>query len=416
MEHETSNTPTKYISSLSEDDDDNESLPTASASIGAHPYVDQEYGSSLKLNESILDKDNDNKYKSHSSDKHPTTTPILTTDILQKSLSSTEDSLSNNQIEIITESIQDSFFNEKDRSIPTTPVNILDSNRIEIVLRLLHVLTQVPISLKPLRLVRRRIQQKKISKEQITIPIEDKPDNTNQDTIAIEIVEHLVRKPVEEQLNFNEAISTAINIAPECSFTVPMEEQSKSTETINKTLEIQVSKSAEVHLKPIEKNNTTAVKLPAPDQIEEQSKFIEEVNTILHETPKDSFSILMEEQSTLADENDTIIPKTLEDHIPISKEEPLQPVEERHNTRTTNRTISKIHQEQQNLVKDGKLTLCKNFNNNFLFYSLDQFTLFNESSESPVRLFYLNPLLFDNFFYSHLLNQYNSNYHYLLQS
>jgi hypothetical protein len=338
------------MSSLSEDDDDNESLPTASASIVAHPYVDQEYSSPLKLNESILD----NKYKSHSSDKYPTTIPILTTDILQKSLSSTEDSL----------------LNEKDRSILTSPVNILDSNRIEIVLRLLHVLTQVPICFKPLRLVRRRIQQKKISKEQIAVLIEDKPSNTSQDTIAIEIFEHLVPKPVEEQSNFIEAISTTINIVPEYSLTVPMEEQSKSTETINKTLEIQVSKSAEVHLKPIEKNNTTVVKLPkqaASDQIEEQLKFIEEVNTILHETPKDSFSILTEEQSTSADANDAIITKTLEEHIPISKEEPLQPVEECHHIRTTNQTISEIHQEQQNLVKDGKLPLCESFMNNFYF-------------------------------------------------
>ena len=148
MEYQTSDTPTKYMSFLSEDDDDNKSLPSVSTSIVAQQSINQEYISPLEWNESTPDKDNDDTYKTQSSDKHSSPIPILITDVFQQSLSSTEDSLSNKQIETISENIQDTLLIEKDRTTSTIPVNTLDSNRLKIVLRLLHVLTQVPVPLK----------------------------------------------------------------------------------------------------------------------------------------------------------------------------------------------------------------------------------------------------------------------------
>jgi hypothetical protein len=222
MEVETLDIQTKYMSFLSEDDD-NELVPSLST---------QEYISPLELNKPFL---NDNNHKSQLSDKS---------------------SSSNKQIETISKNIQDSLLNKKYQS------SILDSNRIQIVLRLLNILTQIPENLKPLRLVRRRNRQKKILEKQVIV-------STEQTNIPItEILEHpkfieeintTVNEVSEPQNSLQsmsaEEMDTTIFNIPKTQGSLQVKEQAEASEMINKRLEDQVSTSIVEQLTPNEEDH-----------------------------------------------------------------------------------------------------------------------------------------------------------------
>jgi len=300
MEVEISDKPTKYMSFLSEDDD-NELVPSLST---------QEYISPLELNKSFL---NDNNHKSQLSDKS---------------------SSSNKQIETISKNIQDSLLNKKDQS------SILDSNRIQIVLRLLNVLTQIPENFKPLRLVRRRNRQKKILEKQVIVSTEK---------INIPITEIL------EHPKFIEEINT----------------------TVNDVSEPQVSL-----------------------QMEEQPMFAEEMDTTIFNIPITQGSSQVKEQAEASE----MINKRLEDQVSTSIVEQLTPNEEDHDVRKNETISSESQISAEDNRCDGKLTVYIIFKNTFLFDFLEQLAIINKSStistsqESTVILFYLNNFFF--FYYS----------------
>jgi hypothetical protein len=294
MEIEPSDKPTKYMSFLSEDDDDDDNKLVPSA-------FTQEYISPLELNKPPLNKDNDDNHKSQWSDKSSSlssTIDIHTTDVFQRTSSSTEDSSSNKQIETISENIQASLLNKKDQS--SISVNSLDSNRIQIVLRLLHVLTQVPETFKPLRLVRRRIQQKEIPKEQVTVST----DKT--DAIVTEIPEHSTL----EQPKFIEEMDTKINDISETQVSLEREEQSNSIEeihtAINETPKNQVSTSIEEQLMPNEETHETI-----SSELHEVLQTSDEENcfhgkSTLYKSFKDRFLFYFVEQLAMINESSMI--------------------------------------------------------------------------------------------------------------
>jgi hypothetical protein len=246
MEIETSDKPTKYMSFLSEDDNENNKLVPS--------VLTQEYISPLQFNEPLH---NDNNYISQSSDK-------------SSSLLSTEELSSNKQIETISENIQDSLLNKKDQS--SIPVNILDSNRIQIVLRLLNILTQVPEYLKPLRLVRRRIQKKKLPEEQVTVSIE------KTDTTANDISKSQLSLRMEEQ-----PMDTTSNDTLETQVSLQREEQPKSIEETHEII------SSELH----EETQTSG----------EENRFNGKLAH--YESFKNKFLFYFLEQLTIIDESST---------------------------------------------------------------------------------------------------------------
>jgi len=308
MEVEISDKPTKYMSFLSEDDD-NELVPSLST---------QEYISPLELNKPFL---NDYNHKSQLSDKP---------------------SSSNKQIETISENIQDSLLNKKDQS------NILDSNRIQIVLRLLNVLTQIPENFKPLRLVRHRTRQKKIPEEQVILSTE-KPN--------IPITEILKHPKFIEEMNTR----------------------------VNDILEPQVSL-----------------------QVEEEPMYARDIDITINEIPETLASLPMKERPEVTEEIHVMINERPEDQVSTSMEEQPALKEENHDVRENDTIDSELHEELQPYAEDnrydGKLTVYISFKHTFLFYFLEQLAIINKSStisapqESTVIVFYLNNILFLLFF------------------
>ncbi|CAF3583627.1 unnamed protein product [Rotaria sordida] len=321
MDIETSYKPTKYMSFLSEDDDDNnnnnnnKSLTSISTSLTEQQSNNQEYISSLDFNQSIINN------KLQSSDKQ-SITHFPTTDVLEQSLSSTEDLSSNRPIETISENIQDSLLNDKHQTTTSSSniVNILDSNHIQIVLRLLNTLTQIPVPLKPLRLVHRRSQRKKNSEEQASMLIDNKSNDKKEDTTIIQLSEQSTFEQIEQQPKSIVEISTPINDILDNQVSISTEEESKDT-VINEIANDQISISMEEHSKSIIENNTTSIHVPENQifvSMEEEPKDSEESNTV---AKNDLVSISMEEQPVTSEESDLVNNEIPKDQVSISTEE-----------------------------------------------------------------------------------------------
>ena len=139
MEIETLNQRTHYMSSLSEDDDENNRSVSSMST--------QEYISPLTFNEP----------------------------------------LSNEQVEVISHRIPDSRTKTDNRISKVSSSIPLNPNHRQIVLRLLNFLTQPPVPLEHLRLIHRRTPKKPIPKESVTVPTEKKIDDETRDPIVNEI-------------------------------------------------------------------------------------------------------------------------------------------------------------------------------------------------------------------------------------
>ncbi|CAF2731689.1 unnamed protein product [Rotaria sp. Silwood2] len=348
MDIETFEKPTKYMSFLSEDDDDdhnNKSHTFISTSFTKQKSINQEYISSLDSNQSIINSDN---YKLQSTDKQ-LITHISTTDVLQQSLSSIEDLSSNKQIETISENFQDSLLNDKQQTTSSNIVNTLDSNRIQIVLRLLNVLTQIPVPLKPLRLVRRRIRQKKKAEEQISILADNKSNDREEDTTIIQLPEHSNFEQMVQQPKPIAKINTIIDDIPDSQVFIPVEDEPKdskeNTISINEISNDQVSISMEEHSKSILDNSTTSSHISESQisiSMEEESKNSKENDIITNTMRSDQVSISMEAQPITSEENDTVNSELPKDQIPISTEEhPKSIIED---------TITSIHIQKTHIV------------------------------------------------------------------
>ncbi|CAF0899728.1 unnamed protein product [Adineta steineri] len=325
MEYDIPDKSTKYMSCLSEDDDDNKSLSSTSTSMTVQQPIHQEYMPRLDLNESNVNKDDDQSQSSVLS-----TIPISTTDVLSQSLSSIEDSQPNKQEETV-----------QDDNNHTQPTNTLDPNHTKIVLRLLHVLTQLPTAFKPLRPIRRRIQQKTMPEKHITTLTEENSANEAIDTTVAEIPADPVRE-IEEQT------CTITNDLPENQISTTMEESINTTtdnlladnemthpEEIdvlsNNSLSIPIEEQSEV----IEENKITTDNLLAsqssiedPEDTSTTSERIEEeVDTSIHSIFNNLLSIPTEEQSQSTEDNSTIKNETLEEHVFIPDKEQVKPIE-----------------------------------------------------------------------------------------
>lgn len=304
MEIETFDKPTKYMSFLSEDDEETNKLEPS--------RYTQEYISPVKLNKPSSNYD---KHKSQTSDRPLSSTiHFTTTAVLQQTLSSPEEDLSsNNTIETISENIQDSLLNKEDRSTP--PINILDSNRTQIVLRLLHVLTQVPVPLKPLRLVRRRIQQKKILQQQTTV---------STDKIDAMVTETPVHVVTSEPSKLIEEVNLIVNDTPQTQ----VEEQPKSVEQMDTTtndtpivqdsLSIEDQSNSTIEMNPPINNTSEAQDSLA---IEDQPKFITKTSSPMNDTPESQVSLALDDQPKLTKESDLLINSPPETQVLFSTEE-----------------------------------------------------------------------------------------------
>ena len=361
MEIETLDRPTKYMSFLSEDDDD-KTIPSVVTPDNKQQFINQEYIIPL---ESI---------------KISSTIPPINTNVLPQSPLVPEDPFSNVEVEKISENNQDSLLTEEDQTTSSVPINILDSNRIEIVLRLLHFLTQSPIPLKRLRLIRRRIQQKQIPEEQLTI-------STVYEEIPTTVTE-ITRYADLEQLESTEKSDTMTTEISDSQVSLPFEE----------------------HLESTEESDITITEIPE-DQVvlpmEEPSQSTEESNTPIHDTLEDLVSILMEEPSQSTEESNTPIHDTLQDPVSIPMEEPLKSIEESHNIIQDSTTVDEIREEQSDPSVehslDGKLNFSKMSNHRFLFYSLEQSTITEEPSmisSSQESAILTPPVLGNQYFFS----------------
>jgi hypothetical protein len=243
MEIETLNKRTTYMSFLSEDDDENNKSISSMST--------QEYIYPLDLNKSTVHED------IHSSQVTDQPSSI----VLQ-------------QIEPIPENIQDSLTTTSS----SISVNTLDSNRIQIVLRLLNVLTHIPVPVKPLRLVRRRIQQKMIPEEQVIVSIENQTDNKKTDSSITEIPEQ------SEMMDENNTI---------------LENQ------VPQSIEERLKSSEEIH--HVEENNIVTNQLHT---FVEENRDVQENNTIVsevHEEPQTSVEeSSLNEQSAIIKESSVI--------------------------------------------------------------------------------------------------------------
>jgi hypothetical protein len=255
MEVEILNTRTTYMSFLSEDDDENNKSISSMST--------QEYISPLKLN------------------KPPAQEDIYSSQVMDQS-----SSIVLQPIEPIPENIQ---LNTKDQTTTSSSisVNTLDSHRIQIVLRLLNVLTHVPVPLKPLRLVRRRIRQKTIPKK-IDSSVADIPEQS-------------------EAMDENNTIL-------ENQVSINMEEPTKSIEEINQISENKVPPSIEEQLKPSEEihdvEQSNIVNNQSSEQLQtfvEENHDVQENNTIVNEEPQTSVEeSSLNEQSAIIKESSVI--------------------------------------------------------------------------------------------------------------
>ncbi|CAF4257618.1 unnamed protein product, partial [Adineta steineri] len=326
MEYDIPDKSTKYMSCLSEDDDDNKSLSSTSTSMTIQQPIHQEYMPRLDLNESNVNKDDDQSQSSVLS-----TIPISTTDVLSQSLSSIEDSQPNKQEETI-----------QDDNNHTEPTNTLDPNHTKIVLRLLHVLTQLPTAFKPLRPIRRRIQQKTMPEKHITTLTEENSANETIDTTVTEIPtdpihemeeqtcaitndlpENQISTTVEESINtttdnlLTDSEMThpeEIDILSNNSLSIPIEEQSEVIEENQMTTDNLLTSQSSIE----EKHVTIIEDLKDTPTTSEQIE--EEVDTSIHSIPNNLLSIPTEDNSTIKNE-------TLEEHVFIPDKEQVEPIE-----------------------------------------------------------------------------------------
>ncbi|CAF0901418.1 unnamed protein product [Adineta ricciae] len=270
MESESTEKSAKYTSFLSEEDEDNKSLSSASTpvTIQPSPFLRQENISPLKTNDAIPETNTNTTEKSLAS-----MTPILSSDTSQQSSSSPM---------------------EEDPVLSIIPMKTINPNHIKIVLRLLDVLTQVPPPKKPLRLVRRRIQRKKASQS----------------------------KPIDE--NVTTSTSELANSSPP----VPI------NATTDSTMEADTITPTEKQAQVIEEKLVNQVSLPTeklPEFTEHSLDTTAETSqpTVAEISPDDQIRITTEERLESVDTRQEIILETVEQHAPISgeKEEPaIMPV------------------------------------------------------------------------------------------
>ncbi|CAF0961905.1 unnamed protein product [Adineta ricciae] len=270
MESEPTEKSAKYTSFLSEEDDDNKSLSSASTPVTTQPspFLRQENISPLKANDAIPETITNATEKSSAS-----MTPILSNDISQQSSSSPM---------------------EEDPVLSIIPVQTVNPNHIKIVLRLLDVLTQVPPPLKPLRLVRRRIQRKKTS--------QSKPIDENVTKSTDELASSSPPAP----------IGTTTDSIMETDTITPTEKQA---EVIEEKLVNQVSLPIETPLELVEHSLDTTAETSQPT--------VEEIPS------DDQIRIAREEQFELVDIRQEIIHETVENRASISDEKegpPIMPV------------------------------------------------------------------------------------------
>ncbi|CAF0787771.1 unnamed protein product [Adineta steineri] len=351
MEYDIPDKSTKYMSCLSEDDDDNKSLSSTSTSITVQQPIHQEYMPRLDLNESNINKDDNQSQASVLS-----TIPISTTDVLSQSLSSIEDSQPNKQEETV-----------QDDNNHTQPTNTLDPSHTKIVLRLLHVLTQLPTAFKPLRPIRRRIQQKTMPEKHITTLTEENSANETIDTTVTEIPVDLVRE-IEEQTctitndlpenqiftTVEESINTTtdnllvdsemthpaeIDVLSNNSLSIPIEEQSELIEENKITIDNLLASQSS-----IEENHVTIIE-DLKDTPTTSERIEEEVDTSIHSISNNLLSIPTEEQSQSTEDNRTIKNETLEEHVFIPDKEQVKPIE------NINKTICEID-EKSAIIKE----------------------------------------------------------------
>ena len=389
MDVELPPTTTKYISTLSEDDEENSPIVSSPLKSNKVPF----------------------RYQPQPSDK---------TSSLKKS----------------NEPIRKNTKDQRTKSIITK--DTLDSKRIQIVFRLLNVLIQVPVPLKPLRLVRRRIKQKPIPEEQVNLSTDD--ENIETPPIQIleqpKIIEHMdtteeVTTPVEEIKKTSEEehhdisqtevqeVDTSISGVLEVTQTLVDSKQDDTT-------------TDEVHQAPAEenldienKNTTTSEPQEKNQDKEEQQDFvekntiIEEVNTAVGgmqeenqssqepEERQDSITEVYEENIN-TEEKDTAINEGQEEKQDFVEknviiENPDTSISEVHeenlDIKEKDPVINVIQEEQQTSVEKepvhGKELLNQNFRNKTFFYSLEPVAIPTKSitvaipQQSTVSISYL---------------------------
>ncbi|CAM4897953.1 unnamed protein product [Rotaria socialis] len=352
MDVDTLDKPTKYMSCLSEDDDDNRSLTPISTPINERQPIYQEYISPLDLNPPIFN--NETTIETQSSDKQiPMDTVIA--DLVQAPL------LSNPQVEPMSENDQNSSSNDNIQTESSIVVNTLDSNRIKIISHLLNILTQPPIPLKRLRLIQCRIKDKTIPETQIDLLRVNASNDKHEDSTIIQISKQSVPELIEQQTSIEEN-SFIMNNKQDNDTFLPSEDQpvtSKENNTMIEEISNQQNDiSIEEHSKTIIKNTNAVVDVPvnvisAPlaeeliamdehitenndvskDQVttistEVCSASIIENNVLLVHEPEIQTSILTGQQLEASQELDIVIDEASKDQTSISIHENLTRAEE----------------------------------------------------------------------------------------
>ncbi|CAF2139577.1 unnamed protein product [Rotaria magnacalcarata] len=352
MDVDTSNKPTKYMSCLSEDDDDNRSLTPISTPINERQPIYQEYISPLDLNSPIFN--NETTIETQSSDKQiPMDTVIA--DLVQAPL------LSNPQVETMSENDQNSSSNGNIQTESSIIANTLDSNRIKIISHLLNILTQPPIPLKRLRLIQCRTKDKTIPEKQITLLRDNTSNDKHEDSAIVQTSKQSVPELMEQQIFIEENIFIMNDKQDNGTF-LPSEDQpvtSKENNTMIEEISNQQNDiSIDEHSKLIIKNTNTVVDIPvnvtsAPleeelivmdkyitenndvsrDQVttistEVCSTSIMENNVLLVHEPEIQTTILTDQQLEVSQELDIVIDEAPKDQTSISIQENLKPAEE----------------------------------------------------------------------------------------
>ena len=282
------------------------------------------------------------------------------------------------------QSTNDMFTSELSNEKTQTNSSIsLDFNHIQIVLRLLNILTQIPISLKPLRLIRHR---KKIPRKQITTLIRHQTDSTQEnetvipmleqstfmienDTADIQISESQSLMSTEEQQILHEDNDSMINERQKDQLAVSMDEHSMSTNMMLVQIpENQISTSMDEQSKSIEEYHTSLNDIPE-NQVSSSSKtqqeFLDESTTDFNQIRQDQVTLSTEESLISIPESTTVIERRLEDRDCTTEEERAKTLEEnsvfidellkeKSISVENSTTMSEIHEEQ---VDNSKLIL-----------------------------------------------------------
>ena len=402
MEVEMSNKRTHYMSFLSEDDDENNKSISSMST--------QEYISPLDFTESTPNQD------AH--------LPVLS---YQPS--------SNQQMEIISDQIPELAAKTNDRTTISSSIssNTLSPKHRDIVLRLLNVLTQLPVPSEHLRLVRRRTPKKIIPEESVATPVEtkivdemndpvvnettpaknpvsksiDKPtasiDDTSADRMSsfieslLELKEQIPDHGEHEdrQTNAEEMDPSEITgvIVSEAQREIDVEDSGhmKKMETIVSAAQLQTQVEENP---PTEVIDATIDKVPAQPQVQ-----VEEKNPTVSEKHEE-LPMPMEEDHCV-EENNTKIIETPQQHSMIDHESQsiLESIS----------TISEIREEPRTSIETTPRLDRSQFNRNVkklpLLHPLGKSTIANEASsvisihqEPTVRLISTNSSLFISIF------------------